>query len=270
MHTVGAGGGWPRDKKSVTCVSMTPSVKLNVFQRAINKVGRPFGILPFPFVWQPNAPAGGERQNVFEQIFEANTWNSGESVSGPGSEIYQTTRYRAALVSYLRRHRVKSLFDAPCGDLNWMSEVLGEVPLHYIGGELSEAVLSRARSRRPDLDLRHFDICVDEFPEVEVWHCRDTLLHLSFADIRAALRNAARSKINFALITTHRSRILRNLDAATGGARPLDLELPPFCLPKPIEYLKDDSGWGFPRAVGVWPIESIRELVARTPVRLGD
>jgi hypothetical protein len=166
-------------------------------------------------------------------------------------------------VEFLTRSGAKSIFDAPCGDLNWMHTVLEQVSIEYIGGDISPAVLALAKARFPALDLREFNICEDEFPAVDVWHCRDTLLHLSFSDIWRALRNVARSNVQLALLTSHRARLLRNVDVHTGGARPLDLLRPPFNFPPPIEYLPDASGWGFPRAVGVWPVEVLRTVVAR-------
>lgn len=115
------------------------------------------------------------------------------------------------------------MFDAPCGDLNWMPGVLAEVPLDYVGADISDAALDLARQRRPDLEYRLFDMCVDPFPEADVWQCRDTMFHLSFSDIWATLENAARADIRYALLTTHRARVLRNLDINTGGWRYLDL-----------------------------------------------
>jgi SAM-dependent methyltransferase len=237
--------------------------KLNLAQRLLNRIGRPLGIAPFPIAWDPPEDASDDRSVTFDTIFHENWWNSRESVSGRGSELRQTTKYRHALIEFLLRNRFTSMFDAPCGDLNWMREVLPAVPIRYIGGDISNAVLTVARSRCPSLDLRLFDICADRFPDADVWHCRDALLHLSFADIWAALGNAARSEIKFALLTTHRGRLLRNLDIRTGGVRPLDLERAPFNLPSPVEYLQDSSGLGFPRAVGVWPIDVVRKVVAR-------
>lgn len=241
---------------------MPARLKLGLAQRVLNRLGRPFGVAPFPTAWEPPTGAPDERQLVFDTIYYKNWWQSSESASGPGSELRATARYRKALVSFLQRNRITSMFDAPCGDLNWMREVLEAVPVRYIGGDISAAVISEAQSRCPDLDIRQFDICVDEFPDVEVWHCRDALLHLSFADVWAALANAAGSNLKFALLTTHRGRLLRNLDIETGGVRPLDLERPPFRFPPASEYLKEYSGLAFPRAVGVWPIAVIRDVVA--------
>jgi SAM-dependent methyltransferase len=233
----------------------------------VNRIGRPFGILTFPTAYERPYAARGKRQAVFERIFAENAWSSRESVSGPGSELKRTARYRSALISFLKRYEIRRFFDAPCGDLNWMGAVLAEVPLDYCGGDISEAVLEVARKRHPDLNLSHFDICKDRFPNADVWQCRDTFLHLSFEDIWSALSNASKADIRYALITTHRARWLKNLDIVTGGHRPIDLRRAPFNFPRPVEYL-DDSAWGeFPRAVGVWPMAVIREIVARGPAK---
>lgn len=241
-----------------------PSRNLNVIQRALNRAGRPFGIAPFPVAWEYRStdepPLG---RQIFETIARANYWGSEESISGPGSELARTARYRRALLDFLDREKIESFFDAPCGDLNWMREVLERHPMRYIGADVSPSVVATVKESWPDLDIRQFDICVDPFPDAQVWQCRDVLLHLSFEDIWAALANAARSNISFALITTYRSRMLRNLDIETGGWRYLDLERPPFHLPRPINYLADLQPKDFPRAVGIWPMDDVRRVVGR-------
>jgi SAM-dependent methyltransferase len=237
--------------------------KLNLFQRALNRLGRPLGIAPFPIARERSEGPPSDRRRVFDGICNENYWGSEESLSGPGSELRGTEKYRKALTDFLRQRQIRSMFDAPCGDLNWMGEVISALPIHYIGGDISDAVLEVARKRHPDLDLRHFDICCDEFPDVEVWHCRDALFHLSFDDVWLALANAAQSNIELALLTSHRAVWLKNIDINTGGWRLMDLERPPFSLPRPQEYIPESLPPAFPRAVGVWPIEVIREAVAR-------
>jgi hypothetical protein len=235
----------------------------NLFQRALNRLGRRFGICPFPVTFDSVLDHAGDRNEVFAEIYDKNVWGSAESRSGPGSEIHRTKRYRDELVSLLERRKIRSIFDAPCGDLNWMSLVLDELPLEYVGGDISEVALESARRRRPGVDVRRFDICADVFPDVQLWQCRDSLFHLSFPDIWLALRNAAASNIEYALITTNRARFLKNMDIQTGGSRVLDLERPPFSFPPPLEYLADTAGDRFPRFVGFWPVAAISDAVRR-------
>ena len=106
--------------------------KLNLVQRLLNRIGRPLGIAPFPIAWDPPEDASDDRSVTFDTIFHENWWNSRESISGRGSELRQTTKYRQALIEFLLRNRVTSMFDAPCGDLKWMREVLPAVLIRYI------------------------------------------------------------------------------------------------------------------------------------------
>jgi len=238
---------------------IAPGAPKSRMARLVNKLGMPFGLLPFPFAYHaPSSTNTGERDEVFERIYRENGWGSLESGSGHGSELDRTRMYRTALLRFLREQEITSMFDAPCGDLNWMRWVLDQHRMRFVGGDIAEAALELARRNRPGVDVRKFDICADPFPDCEVWHCRDALFHLSFAECRMALKNAARSNIRFALLTTHRARWLKNLDMQTGGWRYLDLERPPFCLPRPNGYLPDTGAGEFPRFVGIWPITALR------------
>lgn len=235
-----------------------------VMARLVNRLGRPFGVNPFPRAFEiPIGKGLAQRTDVFELIYKANYWGSSQSKSGVGSETSFTQRYRQQLVNLIRDKDIKTVFDAPCGDLNWMAEVVSEKFFYYIGGDISLSLINNLKKEHADIDLRVFDICQDEFPKADLWHCRDCLFHLSFQDIRKALINFSQSNIPFALLTTHRARLLhKNLDISTGGFRYLDLERPPFNLPSPIHYLPDYKKWSdFPRYVGLWSIHAIRKAI---------
>jgi hypothetical protein len=201
------------------------------------------------------APAtGASAADIFDNAAKENVWGSGESISGAGSELRMTEQYRSQLIKLLPRF--KSMFDAPCGDMNWMRLVLEEVAIDYSGGDISPYVIELNRSRFPHLKFDLFDITADEFPDVDLWHCRDCLFHLSYADIGRAVANFRRSNIPYALITTHRG-IIRNQDIPTGGWRYLDLTRPPFNFPKPEMMLKDYLPGHLPRFVGLWSRSSL-------------
>ncbi|MEG3154953.1 class I SAM-dependent methyltransferase [Sphingomonas sp. RB1R13] len=231
--------------------------------RVGNALGKPFGVNPFPRAFvNANAPDG--REAAFDAIYQNNGWNSTESLSGPGSEVERTKAYRRELEQCLNCLDTKTLFDAPCGDLNWILPVVGERA--YIGGDIASSLIADLQKTHPDLDLRVFDICTDEFPACDVWHCRDCLFHLPFDDIWKALQNYIDSGIPYALLTTHRSRALhRNVDVRAGGWRYLDLEMAPFSLVRPRAYLRDFRPlFDFPRYVGLWSREQIgRALTQR-------
>lgn len=230
----------------------------------LDEAGRKHGMWPSSFFNSSKThQVPARRQNVFENIYDGNKWGSSESLSGPGSEIAYSATYRSELSDFIMQYNIKSIFDAPCGDLNWFGGVLEETPVAYIGGDISNTAISVARARHPNLDLRIFDICEDAFPETDIWHCRDCLFHLSYMDIQKAFRNFLKSNSRFCLLTTHHSRLLRNHDIATGDYRFLDLRLKPFMAPPATCYLTDyRKGIDFPRYVGLWKREDVQMMLS--------
>jgi hypothetical protein len=218
-----------------------------IADRAVRPLG--FSLISFT-PWGAIPPSRGtDAQDIFDKAAQDNIWGSSESISGVGSELHMTAPYRARLINLLPRFQ--SMFDAPCGDLNWMRLVLDKVKIDYAGGDISPHVIELNRSRFPKLTFEVFDITADPFPCAAVWHCRDCLFHLSYADIDKAIANFLRSDIPYALLTTHRG-IIRNRDNPTGGWRYLDLTKPPFNFPEPELLLKDYLPGELPRYVGLW------------------
>lgn len=239
--------------------------------RIANAVGKPFGINPFPRAF-PNCATGNlsERAQIFDRIYTDNFWSSAESRSGVGSEGKYAEAYRRLLETCLKKVEARSLFDAPCGDLNWILPIARDPTIDYRGGDISPSLVAELRTQHPDIDLTTFDICSDAFPVADVWHCRDCLFHLPFADIERALRNFASSSIPYAMLTTHKARWHRNLDVAVGGFRYLDLERAPISLPPAEKYLNDfRPGRDFPRYVGVWRREAIAKALDLSPADAG-
>jgi hypothetical protein len=76
---------------------------------------------------------GKSNHGVFDAYFEHNNWGDAESLSGPGSNLAGTAMVRRALPALLRKYGVRTLLDAPCGDLYWMREVVDASEVQYIG-----------------------------------------------------------------------------------------------------------------------------------------
>ena len=234
-------------------------------QRIVNRIGHPFGVNPFPRTFpNPLAESAGHATEVFDEVYRHNYWGSEQSRSGVGSEIVFTARYRTGLAALVRSLGFRKMFDAPCGDLNWITPLIAEAGIEYVGGDISSLVVEDALCRHPELDLRVFDITKDSFPEADVWHCRDCLFHLPFEAIRQALLNFACSSIPYALITSHRARLLhRNLDVGFGGFRLLDLQRAPIMFPRPLERIPDfTAGRDFPRYVCLWSRAQIADALS--------
>ena len=232
---------------------------------AADRLTRPFGLSLISFTRLgavPPLPDATAAKSRFDAIAVGNLWGSSESLSGAGSEVGRTARYREALIRLIRDRGFRSMFDAPCGDLNWMHLALEKLDIDYTGGDISPSLIEMNRARFPGLRFVEFDITTDPFPAADVWHCRDCLFHLSYRDVDLALRNFVRSDIPYALITNHRG-LIRNVDIETGGWRYIDLRRAPFNLPAPETMLDDYNAGDLPRYVGLWTRQQIEQALSR-------
>lgn len=204
-----------------------------------------------------------DKQNkiVFSKIFAKNLWEGGESESGSGSSLEQTTTISDQLPFFLKALGVKSVLDAGCGDLNWLHHM--DLTLEtYIGVDVVGALVARNRemygNKKRSFLVR--DITKDRLPKVELIFCRDCLGHFSFIDIHAAVRNFKRSKSTYLLTTTFPKHDL-SVDIQTGYWRPLNLQLPPFNFPRPIrlinEHCSEDDNAYTDKSLGLWRISEL-------------
>jgi hypothetical protein len=170
--------------------------------------------------------------------------------------------FRAAFEALVRELSVRSLLDAPCGDVNWLSTF--DLSLdRYIGVDIVPALTTHNRARFGDDGRRRFltaDMVRDRLPRVDLILCRDGLVHLCDADILATLRNFKRSGSDWLLANTFVNHGVQ-ADGATGGWRPLNLELPPFNLPSPAQLI-DERCLGYDgqyrdKRLALWPLASL-------------
>lgn len=200
---------------------------------------------------------------VFRKIHDQRSWNylSDESVSGEGSTLGQTASLSAALPALLRELGIKKLLDLPCGDFNWMQHVDLE-GIHYTGADIVAALVDQHQAVFGNENRRflQLNLVSDPLPPCDLIFCRDCLVHLSFADISAALQNIRRSgAIYFA--TTHFYDEPENKDIQTGGWRPLNFFLAPFLFPEPVAQINENctemDGAFADKCMSVWKIATI-------------
>ena len=204
----------------------------------------------------------GTAEERFRHIYETNHWNEAESVSGPGSTLEETEPIRRELPALLAELGAASLLDLPCGDFHWMQQTdLGSV--RYIGGDLVGDLIERNRAQhaRDGVAFQKLDLVHDTLPAVDAVLCRDCLVHLSFADVQAALANIARSGAKW-LLTTSFPGVTRNDDIVTGQWRPINLTLPPFNLPEPAKVIAENcTETEFAdKTLSLWAVESLKQL----------
>jgi hypothetical protein len=152
--------------------------------------------------------------------------------------------------------------DAGCGDFNWLKEVDLDLD-SYTGVDVVEDLVNELR-RKYSNERRRFlnrDIISDRLSQVDLILCRDCLVHLSFSQIFAALRNFKRSNSKYLLTTTF-TRFADNADIPIGEWRPINLQEPPFSLPAPLNLIDekrgDPGGDHSDKHLGLWELKDVK------------
>lgn len=209
---------------------------------------------------------GKEPATVFQHIYAENAWQGSESISGRGSGLDQTERLRAELPNIFKSLSIKTLLDVPCGDFNWMQQVVPMVDgLKYIGGDIVEKLVvnNTEKYSSDNVTFLQIDLASDTLPQADLLFCRDCLVHLSFDVIDMILKNIMQSRVGFVALTTF-SDHGRARDIRTGNWRPLNLELAPFNFPEPLIRLNEGcteaDGSLADKCVGIWRREDIRRI----------
>ena len=154
-----------------------------------------------------------------------------------------TQGVREVIPDVIKRYDIKTFFDAPTGDRNWIKTIdFDELGVEYSGGEYVQEIVD-------DIGLdcvSQFDVRYDTPPDVDLWLCRDLLFHLSDDDVETAMENMVdESKIKYLLVTSHgtnaRAHSL-NRSIQTGDFRSLVLEDENYLgLGEPLEVFEDPS-----------------------------
>lgn len=206
-------------------------------------------------------------KELFEKYYHDNFWGNQESVSGAGSTIEYTENIRKEIPNLLKQYNINRFLDAPCGDFNWFQKIDLSNDLKYIGGDIVYDLVSQNQLKYGSQNRKfiYLDITTDILPQVDLWMCRDCLFHFSYDDIFKTLMNFILSDIQYIFTSVH-TNCKQNTDITTGGARLLNLELPPFNLCKPIVYV-DDWIPGFSvRKMGLWNKSMVSDSLAHYKV----
>jgi hypothetical protein len=218
-----------------------------------------------------NVMKNGTPAQIFSEIYNAWSrsenmyWGSKESASGWGSNLDYTANLRQHVAQLFKDFSIKSIYDAPCGDFNWMRFVIQESNITYYGADIVPAIIDRIQKTygTPKVSFKCADITLDEFPKVDLWLCRDCLIHLSNRDINLALRNFLASGTPLVLMTTNSNIAeFENVDIRTGGYRRVDLFSAPYFFPQ--EVLARIPDWIEPRPrqeMCLWTREQVARAV---------
>ncbi len=185
-----------------------------------------------------------ERAKIFSSIYKEKTWTGNRSdipISGRGSMLSSTHVLRAGLGEVFETYAIHSIVDVGCGDFTWMQKMnLNE--LKYVGTEIVSGLVQANQKRFGSHTVKfiELDICKESLPNADLIFCRDCLVHLSFNEVSAALKNIQLSDATYLLATTFKG-LQANKEIVTGLWRPINLEIAPFNLGAPQFYLMEDD-----------------------------
>ena len=206
-------------------------------------------------------------EDRFTKIYKGRYWTCEESVSGPGSTFEYTAYLRSKLPELFKKFSIKTIFDAPCGDFNWMRYVLKENNLNYIGGDIVTPLieLNNLNYKNSATKFIHIDLILEKFPESDLMICRDFLLHLSFHDTKLVLENYINSNIPYLLTSTHINTVnFQNKDITTGDSRLIDLFASPYYFPEDVYFRISDWKAPYPkREMCLWTKQQIIDALKR-------
>lgn len=212
---------------------------------------------------KPRAPVSvaDRHEAIFTKIYSRNAWGDVDSSSGMGSNLEQTETVRRELPILLKQWGIQVFMDAPCGDFFWLKEVdlgVGQ----YIGVDVVKSLIEKNCELHggPARMFLAKDISRDELPRADLIFCRDCLGHLSFADIRAVLKNFARTQSIYLLTTTF-PKLAQNQNISTGAWRPVNLQISPFHFPAPLLLINEnctelDGDFG-DKSLALWRITDL-------------
>lgn len=205
-----------------------------------------------------------DEEKKFTMIYKSGFWTGYKfkNKSGSGSCLSATINIRNELSKFLQEYSIKSIFDVPCGDLNWISEMeFGNI--NYIGGDIVKELVSINQNKYVNnnkFKFVYFNLLKDDIPDVDVIFIRDLFIHLSNEQVSLIMSKVLSSSVKYIITTTY-PEITENKVENTGDRwRKINLEIAPFCLPEAMLYLDDswnDSKVDSRKKMGVWRISQL-------------
>lgn len=199
----------------------------------------------------------------FTAIWASAAWGE------PRSSAYSRPEFASGVMRelprFIERYGIRSMLDAPCGDLTWIRQVRFPPGFRYIGADVVAALIAQVSAAHPGWDLRVLDLLADRLPLADLWLCRDCLTLYSWADQERILRQFLdRRTGGWLALTSHFNH--SNADEPSGREREVNYRAAPFCFPPPAEQVVD---WAWeeerpglkPRALCFWRRESLPQLL---------
>ena len=190
-------------------------------------------------------------QNYFTKIYLLNSWQSNESISGPGSErnnytINNLINIVLNLINMnLNDNTTLRLVDCPCGDFNWIDLLFISIfkntnikTIKYYAYDIVPDLLEKfnniTKIDNVEYNFNVLDITKEIPIKSDLIICKELFIHLSFDDIKKTINNFKNSESSYFISNDFEN--IDNVDIneykndCLGECRAICLTLPPFNL----------------------------------------
>ena len=187
-------------------------------------------------------------KNLFETVYTNNAWKDSQSVSGPGSnknhptikDFQDTIMY--VITNYIKDSKI-TIVDLPCGDCNFIFDILTFIinnthitHIEYYGYDIVRPLIDKLQKTIKSTDeltinFNTFNIVKDIIPiNVDIILCKELFIHLSFADINAAIDNINKSTFGFFIYGVNfKNKINQDIAySSPGECREVSILIKPF------------------------------------------
>lgn len=175
-----------------------------------------------------------------------------ETECGAGSTLANTETVREWLPRVLRQIEAKLLLDIPCGDFNWMSRTDLSM-VDYLGCDNDKRHIYAAMGKHSPPKFRprsttfmRADLFTSKLFEADVILCRDFFQHLPLPRVVEALERIQDTGARYMIATSHGNETNQGI-GMEGDFSPVNLMVPPFNLPFPLDEVEDCG-----RILGLW------------------
>jgi glycosyltransferase involved in cell wall biosynthesis len=179
------------------------------------------------------------------KAYERNLWGDEHSRSGPGSNLENTSEIRRKIPEIIKKYKIKTIVDAPCGDLFWMKEMLKKIIQDidlYTGIDIVEDLIQNNNEKygSDKIGFIKQDLVHNTVPKADLIICRDCFLHLSYKNIYNILKNFKQSESNLLLVSTYPKHININVYKFSIEGRAVNMEGYPFKIKNKLDSINEN------------------------------
>ena len=206
------------------------------------------------------------QRKIFTDIYnKENFWDGQESCSGRGSDMPIINKFADKLIEVINSLDIDSICDVPCGDFNWMRNILLKLKYNcYVGIDIVVDIIKNNNNKYKSNKIKFEcgDIMTSTLPKSDIVFCRDCLVHLNLEHIKQAIENIKISDSKYLVMTTFTNKNNRVfIDINDGEWRPINFNLPPFNFPDPkliiCENCEQLDGRYMDKSLGLWEIKDL-------------